>query len=68
MEEVWWTMLSGLLDPVHLVILLILVLFVVGPRRLPELGESLGKTVRLIKEAQQSREQDRDRSDGPPTI
>ncbi|MCY0898132.1 MAG: twin-arginine translocase TatA/TatE family subunit [Firmicutes bacterium] len=64
----WWTMLSGLLDPVHLVILLILVLFVVGPRRLPELGESLGKTVRLIKEAQQSREQDRDRSDGPPTI
>jgi sec-independent protein translocase protein TatA len=68
MEEVWWTMLSGLLDPVHLVILLILVLFVVGPRRLPELGESLGKTVRLIKEAQQSREQDRDRSDGPPTL
>jgi sec-independent protein translocase protein TatA len=61
-------MLSGLLDPVHLVILLILVLFVVGPRRLPELGESLGKTVRLIKEAQQSREQDRDRSDGPPTL
>jgi len=61
-------MLSGLLDPVHLVILLILVLLVVGPRRLPELGESLGKTLRLIKEASQSREPDRDRSDGPPTI
>lgn len=45
-------MLSGLLDPLHLVILLAIVLLVVGPRRLPELGSSLGKTLRMFKDAQ----------------
>ena len=45
-------MLSGLFDPLHLIILLLVVLLVVGPKRLPELGSSLGKTLRMLKDAQ----------------
>ncbi len=47
-------MLGDILDPVHLVILLVIVLLIFGPKRLPELGSSLGKTIRMFKDAQQS--------------
>lgn len=46
-------MFSGLFDPLHLAILLVVVLLIVGPRRLPELGSSLGKTVKMLRDAQQ---------------
>jgi sec-independent protein translocase protein TatA len=42
---------GDLLTPSHLIIILILALLVFGPRRLPELGASIGKT---IKEFQRS--------------
>ncbi len=44
-------MWAGLFDPVHAVILLIIVVLLVGPRRLPELGASLGKTIGMFKRA-----------------
>jgi sec-independent protein translocase protein TatA len=44
-------MFGDLLSPVHLVLLLIVALLIFGPRRLPELGSAVGKT---IKEFQKS--------------
>jgi len=42
-------MLEGLLQPLHLFVVLAIVLVVFGPGRLPELGESLGKSIREFK-------------------
>lgn len=44
-------MLEGLLTPTHLVIILIIALFVFGPKKLPELGQGLGKGIRSFKES-----------------
>jgi sec-independent protein translocase protein TatA len=43
-----------LLSPIHLVILLVIVLLVFGPRRLPEIGSGLGKGIREFKRAMDS--------------
>ena len=43
-------MLEGL-SPLHLILILGIVLIVVGPRRLPEMGSALGKTLREFREA-----------------
>jgi sec-independent protein translocase protein TatA len=42
-------MFEGLLQPMHLLIILVIALVVFGPSRLPELGRSLGKGVRDLK-------------------
>ncbi len=43
-------MLEGL-SPLHLILIFGIVLLVVGPRRLPELGSALGKTLREFRDA-----------------
>lgn len=43
--------LGDLLSPLHIALLLIVALLIFGPRRLPELGGAVGKT---IKEFQRS--------------
>jgi sec-independent protein translocase protein TatA len=43
--------MEGLLSPGHLLILLVIVLLVFGPKRLPELGRSLGGGLRGFKDA-----------------
>jgi sec-independent protein translocase protein TatA len=40
---------SGLLQPTHLLILLIVALVFLGPKRLPEAGRSLGQGLREFK-------------------
>ncbi|MCY0886351.1 MAG: twin-arginine translocase TatA/TatE family subunit [Firmicutes bacterium] len=45
-------MWANLVDPAHLVLLLVVVLLLFGPKRLPELGSSLGKTIRMFRDAQ----------------
>jgi TatA/E family protein of Tat protein translocase len=39
------------LTPLHLVIVLVVLLIVVGPGRLPEVGASLGRTIREFRGA-----------------
>jgi sec-independent protein translocase protein TatA len=41
----------GALSPVHLVLILIVALFVIGPGKLPETGAALGKAIRQFREA-----------------
>jgi len=42
-------MLEGLFQPLHLFVVLVVVLVIFGPSRLPELGESLGRSIRTFK-------------------
>jgi len=42
-------MFDGLFQPVHLFALLVLALFVFGPKRLPELGKAIGEGIRSFK-------------------
>jgi sec-independent protein translocase protein TatA len=42
-------MLSGLENPIHMLILLLVVLMLFGAKRLPELGRSLGTGLREFK-------------------
>ncbi len=56
-------LLGDLLQPVHIVVLLIVALLVFGPRRLPELGGAVGKT---IKEFQRSMNEARGQASSTP--
>jgi sec-independent protein translocase protein TatA len=42
-------MFSGLLQPTHIIILVVIALVVLGPKRLPEAGRSLGQGLREFK-------------------
>ena len=44
-------MFEGLLQPTHLLLILGIALLVFGPKRLPELGKSLGQSIRGFKDA-----------------
>ena len=41
----------GLFQPLHLLVILFIVLIIFGPGKLPQLGESLGKSIRGFKKA-----------------
>jgi sec-independent protein translocase protein TatA len=42
---------TDILQPTHLLIILVVALVVLGPKRLPEAGRSLGKSLRDFKDA-----------------
>ncbi len=44
-------MFEGLLQPMHLLLILGIALVIFGPKRLPELGKSLGQSIRGFKDA-----------------
>lgn len=44
-------MFEGLLQPMHLIVILIIVLILFGPGKLPQIGEGLGKSIREFKKA-----------------
>ena len=44
-------MFEGLLQPMHLVVILGVALLVFGPKKLPELGKGLGEGIRGFKKA-----------------
>jgi sec-independent protein translocase protein TatA len=48
----------GILSPTHLIIILAIVLIIFGPSRLPELGKSLGKTMKSIQDGVEGKDED----------
>lgn len=44
-------MFEGLLQPSHLLIILVVALFIFGPKKLPELGQGLGKGIRSFRDS-----------------
>lgn len=44
-------MFTGLENPVHLLFIAVLILLVFGPKRLPEMGRSLGSGLRNFKDS-----------------
>jgi sec-independent protein translocase protein TatA len=55
-------MFEGLMQPMHLILILLIVLIIFGPGKLPELGEGLGKSIREFKKAM------KDGQDAPPPV
>jgi sec-independent protein translocase protein TatA len=44
-------MFEGLFQPFHLLVILIVVLIIFGPGKLPEVGSAIGKAIRGFKKA-----------------
>ncbi len=44
-------MFEGMLQPMHLILILLIVLIIFGPGKLPELGAGLGKSIKEFKKA-----------------
>ena len=44
-------MFNGLFQPMHLLVIMVIVLIIFGPGKIPELGKSLGKAIRDFKNA-----------------
>ena len=42
--------MEGLFQPMHLLVIFVIALFIFGPKRLPELGKGLGDGIRALKE------------------
>jgi len=55
-------MFEGLFQPMHLLLILLIVLVIFGPGKLPELGEGLGKSIKAFKKAM------KDETSETPTI
>ena len=43
-------MTTGLLNPTHIILLLLVALIILGPKRLPQAGRSIGRGMREFKE------------------
>ncbi len=54
--------MEGLFQPMHLLVILIVGLFVFGPKKLPELGKGLAEGIRGFKDAM--KENTTDKTDG----
>jgi sec-independent protein translocase protein TatA len=46
-------MLEDLFQPMHLLVIFVIALFVFGPKKLPELGKGIGEGIRGFKSAMQ---------------
>lgn len=44
-------MFEGLFRPAHLLIILVIVLIIFGPGKLPQIGSELGKGIKALKKA-----------------
>lgn len=56
------------IGPLELAIVLIIALVIFGPKRLPELGKSLGNGLREFKDSVSGNGKDDDADDEPPEI
>ncbi len=55
-------MFEGLFRPMHLLVILVIVLIIFGPGRLPEIGAGLGKSIRSFKKAMSEKDNQNDES------
>lgn len=53
-------MFSGALQPLHLVLILVVVLILFGPGKLPDVGKAVGKTIREFKRSTQADSEEQD--------
>jgi sec-independent protein translocase protein TatA len=44
-------MFEGLFQPMHLLVILVIAMFVFGPKKLPELGKGLGEGIRSFRDS-----------------
>ena len=58
-------MIEGLLQPTHLLIILVIALFVFGPKKLPELGQGLGKGIRSFRDSMKNATEDPEKTETP---
>ena len=60
-------MFDGLFQPLHLLIIFLIVMVLFGGKKLPELGKGLGEAIRGFKSAMKEGDTpDNDRRDPPP--
>jgi sec-independent protein translocase protein TatA len=52
--------MEGLFQPLHLIVILVIVLIIFGPGKLPQLGEGLGKSIRAFKKAMNETDEPKD--------
>lgn len=51
-------MFEGLFQPMHLLVLLVICMFIFGPKRLSDIGKGLGDGIRQFKGAMKNHDQD----------
>jgi sec-independent protein translocase protein TatA len=56
-------MFDGLFQPSHLLIILVVALFIFGPKKLPELGQGLGKGIRSFRDSMKAATDEPDKAD-----
>jgi sec-independent protein translocase protein TatA len=57
---------AGNIGPTELIVVLVIALLVIGPKRLPEVGKSLGKGMREFKDSLSGDRRDEDEEPTPP--
>ena len=60
--------MEGLLQPTHLFFILLIVLIIFGPGKLPDLGRSLGKGIREFKDAMKGTMEDNRNTPARPQV
>jgi sec-independent protein translocase protein TatA len=60
-------MIEGLLQPTHLLVILAVALFVFGPKKLPELGQGLGKGIRSFRDSMKAASEEPPKDEPPST-
>ncbi|MBV9759587.1 MAG: twin-arginine translocase TatA/TatE family subunit [Acidobacteriaceae bacterium] len=60
-------MIEGLLQPSHLLIILVVALFIFGPKKLPELGQGLGKGIRSFRDSMKAATEEPEKTETPAT-
>lgn len=50
-------MFSGLESPMHLLVVLVIAVLVLGPKKLPDAGRALGSGIRQFKDSLEGKEQ-----------
>ncbi|MBV9404444.1 MAG: twin-arginine translocase TatA/TatE family subunit [Acidobacteriaceae bacterium] len=58
-------MFDGLFQPSHLLIILVVALFIFGPKKLPELGQGLGKGIRSFRDSMRAATEEPEKTETP---